>query len=191
SGNPREARFGVPHRRGRIAIDRAKIALAIDQRITHAERLRHADERIVNRGIAVRVKLAENFADDLGALAGGAIGRKTHLVHAIENAAMNGFQAVANIGKGASHDYAHGVIEVRTLHFVFDIDGQEIVAAGAAWKRHLRRRGRTLWGIILVSHELCGKSYFSRYLALTRRVSGGEDGDGSRGPCIPRSQSLR
>jgi hypothetical protein len=137
------------------------------------------------------MELTENFADDFGALAGGAIGRKAHFVHAEENPAMDRFQPVANIRKGSSHDYAHGVIEVRTLHFVFDIDGQEIVAAGAAWKRHLRRRGRTLWGIILVSHELCGKSYFSRYLALTWRLSGGHDEDGSSGLCIPRSQSLR
>ena len=138
-GDAREAGFGVPHGRGRVAIDGAEIALAIDQRIAHGERLRHADERIVDRRVAVRMEFAENFADDLGALAGGAVGREAHLVHAEKNAAMDGFEAVADIGKGAAHDHAHGVIEVRALHLVFDIDGQEIY-------RRPCRRGRGICG---------------------------------------------
>ena len=36
-GDAREPGFGVPHGRGRIAIDRAEVALAIDQRIAHGE----------------------------------------------------------------------------------------------------------------------------------------------------------
>ena len=52
----------------------------------------------------------------------GRLGVQTHLVHAVQNAAMHGLQAVADIGKGAAHDHAHGVIEVRPLHLVFDVD---------------------------------------------------------------------
>ena len=37
-----EAALGVPHGRGRVAVDGAKVTLAIDQGITHAEGLRHA-----------------------------------------------------------------------------------------------------------------------------------------------------
>ena len=147
--------FGVPHRRGRIAIDRAEISLAIHQRIAHGEILRHADQRIVDRSVAVRVEFAQNFADDLGALAGGAVGREAHFAHAEKNAAMDGLEAVANIGKGAAHDHAHGVIEVRALHLVFDIDvdvAVVIVAAPAGGKRKLRRRRRALRRISLVSH---------------------------------------
>ena len=65
---------------------------------------------------------AEHFADDLGALSGGAIGQQTHLVHAEKNAAVHRLEAVANIGQRAAHDHAHGVIEIRALHLVFDID---------------------------------------------------------------------
>ena len=48
-GDAREAGFGVPHGRGRIAIDGAEISLAVDQRIAHGESLRHADQRVVDR----------------------------------------------------------------------------------------------------------------------------------------------
>ena len=156
-GDARKPGFGVPHGRGRIAIDGTEVSLAIDQRIAHGEILRHADQRIVDRGVAVRVEFAEDFADDLGALAGGAVGREAHFAHAEKNAAMDGLEAVANVGKGASHDHAHGVIEVRALHLVFDIDvdvAVVVVAATAGWKRYLRRRRWTLRRIALVSHIL-------------------------------------
>ncbi len=121
-GDFRKARFGVPHGRGRIAIDRAEVALAVDERIAHVEILREAHERVVDGRVAVRVVLAEDFADDLGALAVGLRGGEAQLVHAEENAAVHGLQAVAHVGQGAADDHAHGVIEVRLLHFRFDID---------------------------------------------------------------------
>ena len=54
-GDAGQARFGVPHGRGRIAIDGTEVALAVDQRIAHREMLRHADQGVVDRGVAVRV----------------------------------------------------------------------------------------------------------------------------------------
>ena len=154
-GDAGETGFGVPVRRGRVAIDRTEVALAIDERIAQGEILRHADERIVDRGVAVRVELAEDFADDLGALAGGAIGREAHFAHAVEDAAVDGLEAVADVGKGASHDYAHGVIHVRALHLIFDVDVDiafVIVAARCRGRGSLRGRRRALRGIFLVSH---------------------------------------
>jgi hypothetical protein len=44
---------------------------------------------------------------------------------------MHGFQAVADVGQGATHDYAHGVIEIRPPHFVFDIDRDDVPASAA------------------------------------------------------------
>ena len=41
-GELREARLGVAHRGRRIVVDRAEVALAVDERIAQRERLRHA-----------------------------------------------------------------------------------------------------------------------------------------------------
>src|SRR6267154_784940 len=51
----RQARFGVPHGRRRIAVNRAEISLAVDQRIAHVEVLREADERGINNRFTVRM----------------------------------------------------------------------------------------------------------------------------------------
>jgi hypothetical protein len=45
---------------------------------------------------------------------------------------MHRLQPVANIGKRAAHDYAHGVIEIRPPHLVFDIDGNDVFGSVAA-----------------------------------------------------------
>ncbi len=169
-GDAGKAGFGVPHGRGRIAVHGAEVALAIHQRITHGETLRHADERIVNRRVAVGMEFAEDFADNLGALAGGAVGRKAHLAHAEQNAPVDGLEAVANVRQGASHDHAHGVIDIGPLHFVFDVYGDLvamfIATTTAARKGELRGRRRTLRGIILFSHVFRFKPNCSRYLGV-------------------------
>ena len=65
----REAALGVAHRRGAVAVERAEVARAVDERVAQREGLRHAHQRLVERGVAVRVVAAHHVADDLGALA--------------------------------------------------------------------------------------------------------------------------
>src|SRR5260370_39943972 len=76
--------------------------------------------------------LAHHLAGDFGGLGGGPVGREAHCGHPEEDAPVYWFESVANIGKGAADDYAHGVIQVRPLHFVFYIDGNQILVAAVA-----------------------------------------------------------
>ena len=125
-----EARLGVAHRRRRVAVDGAEVALAVGEHIAHVEVLRHADERVVDRGVAVGMVVAHHLADDLRALAVAACGRQPHGLHAVEHAAVRRLQAVPDVRQRAPDDYAHRVIHVRALHLVFDVDGNAIL-----WRR--------------------------------------------------------
>ena len=117
-----EASLGVPHRGRRIAVDRSEVPLAVDQRGAHVEVLRHPHERVVDRRVAVGMEVAHHLADDLGALPVAARRRQPHRLHAVQHAAMCRLQPVAHVGQRSSNDYAHGVIHVRPLHLVFDVD---------------------------------------------------------------------
>jgi hypothetical protein len=119
-----EPGFRVPVGRGRIAVDRSKVALAVDQDVAHVEVLREPDERVVRRRVAVRMVVADDLADDLRALAVGAIGPQAHLPHRVQDAAVGRLQAVTYIWQRPPDDYAHRVIHVRALHLVFDVDGE-------------------------------------------------------------------
>ena len=61
-----QPRLGIPHRRRRIVVERAEIALAGNQRQAHAEALGHTHQGVVDGGVAVRVELAHDVADDAG-----------------------------------------------------------------------------------------------------------------------------
>jgi hypothetical protein len=63
-GDAGEPRFGVAHRRGRIGVHGAEIALAVDQRHAHRPLLRHAGEGVVDRAVAVRVVFTHDVADE-------------------------------------------------------------------------------------------------------------------------------
>ena len=94
--------LGVALGRRRIAVDRAEVALAVDQRQAHGEVLRHAHQRVVDREVAVRVVFAHHLADDAGALDVFLVPVEPQLVHAEQDAPVHRLQAVAHVGQRAA-----------------------------------------------------------------------------------------
>ena len=118
-----EPALRVPHRRGGIAVDRAEVALPVDQHQAHGEILRHAHQRVVDRAVAVRMVFAHHVADHARRLHVFLVGRVALLVHRVEDAPVHRLEAVAHVGQRARHDHAHRVIEIRALHLVDDGNG--------------------------------------------------------------------
>ena len=84
--------------------------------------LRHAHQRVIDRGIAMGVIFTDDIADDARRLAEWFVILIAVLMHRIENTAVHGLEAVAHIGQRPAHDHAHGVVEIRTLHLLRDRD---------------------------------------------------------------------
>ena len=126
----RQPGFGVAHGRRPVAVHGAEIALTVYERQAHGEILGHADQRIVDRRIAVRVVFAHDVADDSGRLAERPVVVVAALLHGVKNPAVDRLQAVANIGQRPADDHAHGVIEVGRAHLVFDGDRFYVVIEG-------------------------------------------------------------
>ena len=122
-GETREPHFGVAHRRRRIIVERAEVALTVDKLIAHRKILRHAYNGVVDRAVAMRMELAHHVADDARRFLVRLAGRVSLLVHAVKDAAMHGLESVANVGKRAADDDRHRVVEIRRAHLVFDVDG--------------------------------------------------------------------
>jgi hypothetical protein len=116
-----EARFGIAHRRRAVAVERAEVALPVDQRVAHGEVLRQAYQRVVHGHVAVRVVLAEHLADDARAFFVRRVVADAELVHGEQHAAVHRLEAVAHVGQSARHDHAHRVVEVGGLHFDLDV----------------------------------------------------------------------
>ena len=115
---------------GGLAVDGAEVALAVDERIAHGKRLRHADERVVDGGVAVGMVDTHGLADELGALGVLLVVLQAHLAHGVEHTAMHGLEAGASVGEGAPDDHRHGVVEIGAAHLLFNVDWDKIGAAG-------------------------------------------------------------
>ena len=124
-GQPGEARLGVAVGRRAVAVDRAEVALPVDQRRAQVPLLRQAHQRVVDRGIAVRVVTLQDFAHRAGALRVAPVVQHSLLEHRVEDAAVDGLQAVAHVGQRAPDDHRHRIVEIRLPHLVFDGDGNE------------------------------------------------------------------
>jgi hypothetical protein len=97
----------------------------------------------------MRVILTHDITDMRALLTIGLVPVIAVFVHREEDAAVHRLQAVAHIGQRTAHDHAHGVVEIRPLHFLHDgnrLDvGRELAAAGSALLSQIR--SRSLFGI--------------------------------------------
>ncbi len=69
----------------------------------------------------MRVILAQHLADDACRLFERGTGTDAHIVHGIQDPAVDRLQSVTRIRQGARHDHRHGVIQVRAAHLLVDV----------------------------------------------------------------------
>ena len=122
-----EACFSVTHGGGAVAVHRTEVALPFHERIAHVPILSHAHQSAIYRNVAVGGILTEYVTDDTGRLAGGFVVCVVQTEHTVKDASVDGLEAVAYIGKSASHDDRHGVVDIRGLHFLLDVHFNDFV----------------------------------------------------------------
>ncbi len=130
----RQLRLGVAVGGGIIAVDRAEIALPVDQHVALGEILREADHRVVDRLVAVRVELADHLADDRGAFLVGVGGVEPEEPHRMQDAALDRLQTVARVGERAVHDGGQGVGEIAFLERRLEADVLDPAAIAGGWR---------------------------------------------------------
>ena len=134
----REPALGVAHGGLPVVARRAEVALALHERVAQRPRLAEAHQRVVDRGVAVRVVLTHDVTDDAGALGEAAVGPVAPVVHRVEHATVHRLQPVAHVGQRALHDDAHGVVEIGPLHLDLQVDELDAPAgrnAAGGWSR--------------------------------------------------------
>ena len=121
-GDAGHADFGIPHGRGRVAVNRAKVSLAVNERIAQREILRHTDEGVIDGRVSVRVIFANHVAHDTGRFLIGTIPFVPKVVHGVQDASVDRLQSVTDIGQGATNNHTHGVVHIGLPHLLLDID---------------------------------------------------------------------
>ena len=134
-GRLRHTTFGVTHCGGSIAVDIAEIALPIDQRVAYRKVLREADQRIVNRAVAMGVIVTHHLTHDFGAFAVCTVGIETQFTHTVEYAPLHRLQAVPHVWQRPGGDRGQRVGQItlrqRLGHrLVDDVAGRLIHCVG-------------------------------------------------------------
>ena len=124
-GGGRHARLGVAGRGGSV-VERAEVAVAVDQRQAQRERLGQTHHRVVDRRVAVRVQLAHDLADDARRLHVRAVRAKAHLRHLEEDAALHRLEPVAGVRQGTGVDHRVRVLQEGALHFGRHVDIDDV-----------------------------------------------------------------
>ncbi len=119
---PRHAHLGVAHGRRRVAVHRAEVALPVGEHVAHAKGLGHAHQRVVQGGVPVGVEPAHGIPHDARRLLVGLVPVVLQDVHRVQDPSMHRLEAVADVGERARGDYAHGVVQERAFHLLFDVD---------------------------------------------------------------------
>ncbi len=114
--NPIEPTFRVSHGCRWVAVDGAKVPLAVNQRIAKGEFLGHSNHGVVDGLVAVRVVFPHHFSNGAGRFAELLVRGVAALEHAVENATVNRFETVPCIGQSAPDDDRHGVVDVGIFH---------------------------------------------------------------------------
>ena len=117
-----QARLGVAHGGRVIAVDIAEIALAVDQRIALGKILRQPHQGVVDGLVAVRMKFADDVADDARAFLEGRAGIEPQLLHRVEQPPMHRLEPVARIRQRAVHDGGERIGEIALLERVAQRD---------------------------------------------------------------------
>jgi hypothetical protein len=94
----------------------------LDQRCSKREILRHPNQRVVDRDVAVRVVLLHDVTDGGGALPERTVGAKARLEHRPQDPPVDGLEPVANVGQRAADDDRHRVVEVGALELLLELD---------------------------------------------------------------------
>ena len=123
-----QARFGVPIRGRRIAIDGPEVSLPVNQRITQREILRHAHQRVVHAAVAVRMISTQHVTNDGRALLVRATRQQAVFVHGMQHAAVHRLESVSDVGQRAGNNHAHRIIDERFLDLLVDETRKNTIA---------------------------------------------------------------
>ena len=169
--------LGVTVGGGRVSVDGAEVAVPVNEGIAQRKVLRHAHQRVIDRGVPVGVEAAQHGAHRGGRLAEGLFIDQPVLVHGIQDAAMHRLEAVPHVGQGTRYDDRHGIFNIAFLHLGVDVhreNGLVLVVGGLA-----------LLMLLLFAHTCFSIPPLCAFCPLSRlRTSGLHESNGQR-PSAP------
>src|SRR5699024_3483190 len=120
-GHLGHAGFGVAVGCRGVAVHGAEVAVTVDEGIAHGKVLGQAHQGVIDRGVAMGMVPTQNIAHGGGALAVGLVLGEAVFIHGVEDAPVDGLEAVADVGQRPADDDRHGIVDVGVLHLLHQL----------------------------------------------------------------------
>ena len=102
----------ITHGSRPISFDGSEVSVPVHKDLPLLEILRHDNERLVDRAVAVRMVFTHRISDNTGAFPVRSVIADPQLIHVIERTSLNRFQTVPNIRKRTGDNNAHGIVDI-------------------------------------------------------------------------------
>ena len=120
--------FGITHRCRWIIINRAKVTLTVNHRITQAKILCHPHNRIIYRTIAMGMVLTNDITDHTCRLLIRLVVVIRQDVHSVHHTAMYRLEPIAHIRQRTRYNDAHRIIQIGLFQFFDDANRTDRLA---------------------------------------------------------------
>ena len=147
----RQPRLCVTHGGRWVAVNASEVSLGVNERVTQRPVLGHADHRVIDGRVAVRVVALHHLADHTDGLSIASTGADPLLVERVQDPALDWLKAVLGRGKRARDDHAHRVVEIRRAHLFFDLHRPDRSDVAVAVRGH-RLVSPNLWALFAPAH---------------------------------------
>ena len=114
-----QSRLGIPHRSCSITINRTKVSLPINERISERPWLRHTNHRFINRRITVRMVFSHHISDNSRRFFVLLVVEVVHLIHSKEDSPKHWLESISRIWQRTRNNHWHRIINVRLRNFFF------------------------------------------------------------------------
>ena len=126
-GDLREPCLGITHGGCPVSVLGAEVAVSVYQRVTGRPFLGHIDQRSVDGGVSVGMIFTHGITDDTGAFPVRLVRRIVQFTHGEQHTPLYRLEAVPHIRQRSGSDDAHGVVDVRRLHGLLEVDLLDLV----------------------------------------------------------------
>ena len=122
-----QAGFRITHSRRPISIHGSKISVTVYQWITGRPLLGHIYQSAIDRTVSMRMIFTHGITYDTRAFTMRLIGTVIQFNHGVQHPALHRLQTVSYIRKSPGSDYAHGVVDIGSLHSLLQIHIMNLV----------------------------------------------------------------
>ena len=126
-GNLGKSCLGITHCCGTVTIHGTEVTVTVYERITGRPVLCHINQCAIDGAVTMRMIFTHGITDNTGTFTMRFVGTIVQFDHRIEYTSLYRLQTIPHIRKRTGCDNTHGIVDIESFHFLFQIDFMDFI----------------------------------------------------------------